>query len=111
MKQKFHYQKIEHDKNTSHQLCFCCCCSIMAFGQNMTQEIERLSKGSKVCRVAIIHNDDIIAIANEDKYPLMSVFKFHIVTALKEKWKQRIFRWTKWVYIKQKEMLKNTYSR
>ena len=63
----------------------CCCCSIMAFGQNMTQEIEKIIKGKQASvGVAIIHNDDIIAIANEDKYPTMSVFKFHIaVTALK----------------------------
>ena len=64
----------------------CCCCSIMAFGQNMTQEIEKIIKGKQASvGVAIIHNDDIIAIANEDKYPTMSVFKFHIaVTALKK---------------------------
>ena len=64
----------------------CCCCSIMAFGQNMTQDIEKISKGKQASvGVAIIHNDDIIAIANEDKYPTMSVFKFHIaVPALKK---------------------------
>ncbi len=58
----------------------------MAFGQNMTQEIEKIIKGKQASvGVAIIHNDDIIAIANEDKYPTMSVFKFHIaVTALKK---------------------------
>ena len=40
----------------------------MAFGQNMTQEIEKIIKGKQASvGVAIIHNDDIIAIANEDK--------------------------------------------
>ena len=89
----------------------CCCCSIMAFGQNMTQEIEKIIKGKQASvGVAIIHNDDIIAIANEDKYPTMSVFKFHIaVTALKKMEAENI-PLDKMVYIKQKEMLKNTYS-
>ena len=36
----------------------CCCCSIMAFGQNMTQEIEKIIKGKQASvGVAIIHND------------------------------------------------------
>lgn len=83
----------------------------MAFGQNMTQEIEKIIKGKQASvGVAIIHNDDIIAIANEDKYPTMSVFKFHIaVTALKKMEAENI-PLDKMVYIKQKEMLKNTYS-
>lgn len=89
----------------------CCYCSIMAFGQNMTREIEKIIKGKQASvGVAIIHNDDIIAIANEDKYPTMSVFKFHIaVTALKKMEAENI-PLDKMVYIKQKEMLKNTYS-
>ena len=79
----------------------CCCCSIMAFGQNMTQEIEKIIKGKQASvGVAIIHNDDIIAIANEDKYPTMSVFKFHIaVTALKKMEAENI-PLDKMVYIK-----------
>lgn len=82
----------------------CCCSSIMAFGQNMTQEIEKVIRGKQASvGVAIIHNDDIITIANEDKYPTMSVFKFHIaVTALKN-WKQRIFRWMKWCTLNRKK--------
>ena len=40
----------------------------MAFGQNMTQDIEKIIKGKQASvGVAIIQNDDIIAIANEDK--------------------------------------------
>ena len=79
----------------------------MAFGQNMTQEIEKIIKGKQASvGVAIIHNDDIIAIANEDKYPTMSVFKFHIaVTALKKMEAENI-PLDKMVYLKQKEMLK-----
>ena len=94
MKQKFHYQN-EHDKNAiiSYALLLL---QHYGFRAEHDQKLKRLSKGKASVGVAIIHNDDIIAIANEDKYPTMSVFKFHIaVTALK-KWKQRIFRWTKW---------------
>ena len=36
----------------------CCCCSILAFGQNMTQEIEKIIKGKQASvGVAIIHNE------------------------------------------------------
>ncbi|MFT0235510.1 hypothetical protein NXX35_06470 [Bacteroides xylanisolvens] len=85
MKQKVPLSKMNMTK-TLLSVMLCCCCSIMAFGQNMTQEIEKIIKGKQASvGVAIIHNDDIIAIANEDKYPTMSVFKFHIaVTALKK---------------------------
>ena len=39
----------------------CCCSSIMAFGQNMTQEIEKVIRGKQASvGVAIIHNDDTL---------------------------------------------------
>lgn len=110
MKQKVPLSKMNMAK-TLLSVMLCCCCSIMAFGQNMTQEIEKIIKEKQASvGVAIIHNDDIITIANEDKYPTMSAFKFHIaVTALKKMEVENI-PLDKKVYIKKKEMLKNTYS-
>ena len=89
----------------------CCCCSIMAFGQNMTQEIEKIIKGKQASvGVAIIHNDDIIAIANEDKYPTMSVFKFHVVVTALKKMEQHGIPLDSMTLIPQEQMLSDTYS-
>lgn len=56
----------------------------MAFGRNLTQDIEKAIKGKQV-GVAVISGDKVFTLANDNKYPIMSVFKFHIaVTALKK---------------------------
>ncbi|PWM30163.1 MAG: class A beta-lactamase [Verrucomicrobia bacterium] len=83
----------------------------MAFGQNMAQDIEKIIKEKQASvGVAVIHNDGIFTIANDDKYPTMSVFKLHVaVTALKKMENENIPLDTK-AYIEQKEMLKHTYS-
>lgn len=89
----------------------CCYCCIMAFGQNLTQEIEKAIQGKRaLVGIAITHGDKTFTVANDNKYPIMSVFKFHIaVTALKKMETENI-PLDKMVYIEQEQILKNTYS-
>lgn len=88
---------------------FCCCFNPMAFGRNLKQDIENIVKGKQV-GVAVISGDNVFTFANDNKYPIMSVFKFHIaVTALKKMEAENI-PLDKMVYIEKEEILENTYS-
>lgn len=104
------YQTMNITK-TLLSIMLCCYCTIMAFGQGMTQEIEKVIKGKQVSvGVAVIYNDSIFTIANDDEYPIMSAFKFHITVAALKKMETENIPLDRKVYIEQKEMLKNTYS-
>lgn len=87
--------------------CYC----IMAFGQNLTREIEKIIQGKRaLIGVAIIHGDQTFTVANDKEYPIMSVFKFHIaVTALKKMEEENISL-DSMVYIEPAQIHKNTYS-
>lgn len=89
---------------------FFCCWSLLR-GQDLTHEIGSIIQGKQATvGVAVVYGNDVLTIANEVKYPLMSVFKFHIaLTALKKMEKEGIPLDRK-VYIEKKQMRKNTYS-
>lgn len=98
-------------KKTILFIVLCCYCSIMTFGQDLIQKIEEVIRGKQASvGVAIIHGDEIFTVANDNEYPIMSVFKFHIaVTALKKMEAENI-PLDEMVYIEREQILKNTYS-
>lgn len=89
----------------------CCYCSTVTFSQNIIQEIEKVIHGKQATvGVAIIHGDQIFTVANDNRYPVMSVFKFPIaVTALKKMEAENISL-NQMVHIEKDKILKNTYS-
>lgn len=90
---------------------FWLCCCPLVIGQSLTDEIEKIIRGKQATiGVAVLHGDDVYTVANENKYPVMSVFKFHIaLTALKKMEKEGIHL-DKMVYLEKKQLRKNTYS-
>lgn len=89
---------------------FLCCCPTLV-GQSLTHEIEKITRGKRATiGVAVISGDKVFTIANDARYPVMSVFKFHIaLTALKKMEKEGI-PLDQMVYLEKKQMRKNTYS-
>ena len=87
-----------------------CCCPFVV-GQSLTLEIEKIIQGKQATvGVAVVAGDDVYTVSNDVKYPVMSVFKFHIaLTALKRMEKEGIPLDRK-VILEKKNLRKNTYS-
>lgn len=87
------------------------CYTTIAFGQIRTEDIKKLIQGKQASvGVAVLYKNQTFTISNNDKYPLMSVFKFHIgITALKKMEREHIAL-DSMVYIEQHQIHKNTYS-
>ena len=88
--------------------CFCC---VMAFSQVQTEEIKKVILGKQASvGVAILYENKTFTISNDNKYPLMSAFKFHIaITALKKMEKENISL-DSMIYIEPEQIHKDTYS-
>lgn len=78
---------------------------------HLIEKIENLirNKDAKI-GVAIIHKDKTITLNNEEKYPLMSVFKFHVVVAAIKKLENDNVPIDAPIYVDFSKMPKNTYS-
>lgn len=89
-------------------LCFSC---TLAYPQVDTLEIGKIIQDKQAeVGVAVLYKDKVYTLSNNKKYPLMSVFKFHVaVTALKKMEKENIAL-DSMVYIEPKQMHANTYS-
>ena len=89
-------------------LCFSC---TLAYPQIDTLEIRKIIQDKQAeVGVAVLYKDKVYALSNCKKYPLMSVFKFHVaVTALKKMEKENIAL-DSMVYIEPRQMHANTYS-
>lgn len=85
--------------------------SLSAYAQNLTDEIRNIVLNKKATiGVAVLYKSKVHTLCNDNKYPLMSVFKFHIaVTALKKMERENIAL-DSMVYIKPEQMHINTYS-
>jgi beta-lactamase class A len=56
---------------------------------DLTSDIQEVIKGKKAqVGVAVLYKDDAFTANNDDQYPLMSVFKFHIALAVLKKMEQ-----------------------
>lgn len=84
---------------------------ILVYSQIDTSEIRKIIQDKQATvGVAVLYKDKAYTISNDNKYPLMSVFKFHIaVTALKKMEKENIML-DSMVYIEPIHMHTNTYS-
>lgn len=87
------------------------CCWPLLRGQNLTHEIEKITQGKQATvGVAIVYGDDVFTVANDAKYPVMSVFKFHIALTALKKMEAEGIPLNRKVYIEQDQIHKDTYS-
>lgn len=79
--------------------------------QTIYQDINRIiSNRNATVGVAVIYKDKKYTVANDGKYPLMSVFKLHIALAALKKIENENIPLDKKVYIEAGKMRKDTYS-
>ena len=61
-------------------LCFCC---TLAYSQIDTSEIRKIIQDKQAeVGVAVLYKDKVYTLSNNRKYPLMSVFKFHVAVQM-----------------------------
>ena len=96
-----------------HILSILCCCigCVAVYGQDLRQEIEKTiqDKRAKV-GVAVIVGNDTVTVANDNRYPIMSVFKFHIAVAALKQMESKGIALDSMVCIEQAQIRNNTYS-
>lgn len=87
---------------------FCC---ILAFGQNIVSDIEKITRDKRASvGVAVIYQDQVFTVLNNGKYPIMSVFKFHIAIAALKKMESDGIALESKVFIEPNCMQKDTWS-
>lgn len=91
--------------------CVLCLGCTLAYSQIDISEIRKIIRGKQAeVGVAVLYKDMHYSLSNENKYPLMSVFKLHVaVTALKKMEKENTAL-DSMVYIEPEQMHENTYS-
>lgn len=89
-----------------------CFFHLIALSQNnLEAEIKRLTQTRQAeVGVAVLYQDDVFTISNQDQYPLMSVFKLHIALTALNKMEKDHIALDSMVYIKPEQMHKDTYS-
>ncbi len=86
-------------------------CGIAAFGQDLGGQIAEVLRGKRaLVGVAVIKGDRELTVANGHKYPLMSVFKFHVALATLKKMETDSISLDSVACIKPELMHKDTYS-
>lgn len=97
-------------KRTILSITFFCYC-IVTFGQNLTQKIRETIQGKQASiGVAILYGDSTFVVGNDEKYPIMSVFKFHIAVTTLKKMEADNISLDSMVHIESEQLRKNTYS-
>lgn len=85
--------------------------SSFSFCQIRTADIESIIGNKKLqVGVAVLYNDKAFCFSNDNKYPLMSVFKFHVVTTVLEKMDREHISLDSMVVLKPCHLKENTYS-
>ena len=87
--------------------------TIMAQSRDSLQNTLRqiASKADAQVGIAVIfHGTDTITVGNDDRYPLMSVFKFHQALAVIDYLKRNGLSLDSRVYIKKEDLLEDTHS-
>ncbi len=78
---------------------------------DLTSDIQEVIKGKKAqVGVAVLYKDDAVTVNNDDQYPLMSVFKFHIALAVLEKMEQEGIPLTAVVTLRPSDIDTKTWS-
>lgn len=89
-------------------LCFSC---TLAYSQIDTFEIRKITQDKQAeVGVAVLYKDKVYTLSNDKKYPLMSVFKFHVAVAALKKMEKENIALDSMVYIDPHQMHANTYS-
>ena len=85
--------------------------SIMAFGKIQIGDIKEVIQEKKATvGVAILYQDKIFTLSDNQQYPLMSLFKFHVTVAALKKMDREHIPLDSTVYITREQMHENTYS-
>ena len=78
---------------------------------DLTSDIQEVIKGKKAqVGVAVLYKDDAFTANNDDQYPLMSVFKFHIALAVLKKMEQEGIPLTAVVTLRPSDIDTKTWS-
>ena len=78
---------------------------------DLTSDIQEVIKGKKAqVGVAVLYKDDAVTVNNDDQYPLMSVFKFHIALAVLKKMEQEGIHLTAVVTLRPSDIDTKTWS-
>lgn len=78
---------------------------------DLTSDIQEVIKGKKAqVGVAVLYKDDAVTVNNDDQYPLMSVFKFHIALAVLKKMEQEGIPLTAVVTLRPSDIDTKTWS-
>lgn len=78
---------------------------------DLTFDIQEVIKGKKAqVGVAVLYKDDAVTVNNDDQYPLMSVFKFHIALAVLKKMEQEGIPLTAVVTLRPSDIDTKTWS-
>lgn len=92
-------------------LIVCCCHGLMVSGQHLPQEIERIIDGKQATvGVAILYDDSVYTVANDQAYPIMSVFKLHVSMTALHKMAAEGIALDSMVCIPPEQMRPDTYS-
>lgn len=80
-------------------------------GQTLRQKIAGVAQNkTATIGVAVFAGDSVFLFNNEEKYPLMSVFKFHVALSVLQKMERNHVDLSTEVRIRSSQMEKNTYS-
>lgn len=78
---------------------------------DLTSDIQEVIKGKKAqVGVAVLYKDEAVTVNNDDQYPLMSVFKFHIALAVLKKMEQEGIPLTAVVTLRPSDIDTKTWS-
>lgn len=78
---------------------------------DLTSDIQEVIKGKKAqVGVAVLYKDDAVTVNNDDQYPLISVFKFHIALAVLKKMEQEGIPLTAVVTLRPSDIDTKTWS-
>ena len=85
-----------------------CFFHLIALSQNKLEaDIKKLTQTRQAeVGVAVLYQDDVFTISNQDQYPLMSVFKLHIALTALNKMEKDHITLDSMVYIKRNRCIK-----
>lgn len=91
---------------------FCCITGLQAQSEQLKANIQEFIKDKKA-RIGvgiILNGKDTVTVNNEDRYPMMSVFKFHQALAVLNYLQQNNLSLDTRIRIEKEDIIENTYS-
>ena len=92
--------------------CFCYIAGLQAQSEQLKANIQEIIKDKKA-RIGvgiILNGKDTVTVNNEDRYPMMSVFKFHQALAVLNYLQQNNLPLDTQIRIEKEDIIENTYS-